>query len=55
MDSLRWDICSYPSGWFVVAYSSELSAKEVRPLHYFGRELMLFSDKNSKPALFDAY
>ena len=33
---------SYPNGWFAVAHVDELAPGEVRSLHYFGRELVLF-------------
>ncbi|MBW2426240.1 MAG: hypothetical protein JRG86_18480 [Deltaproteobacteria bacterium] len=30
-----------PRGWYQVAYSDELAAREVRPMNYFDRELVL--------------
>src|SRR4051794_6334760 len=44
-----------PNGWFVVATSDELSAGEVRSLHYFGRDLVLFRTEGGEPRLTDAY
>lgn len=32
----------YPSGWFQVAWAGELSVGDVQPLHYFGRDLVLY-------------
>lgn len=32
----------YPSGWFQVAWAAELAPGDVRPLHYFGRDLVLY-------------
>ena len=39
--SQRYDL-PIPFGWFVVALSNELSVTEVKPLHYFDRDLVLF-------------
>ena len=51
----RFPYPAYANGWFRVSYSDELSAGEVKPLHYFGRELVLFRDEAGDPRLFDAY
>ena len=32
----------FPTGWFAVAASRELAAEEVKPIHYFGTDLVLF-------------
>jgi nitrite reductase/ring-hydroxylating ferredoxin subunit len=44
-----------PNGWFVVAQSSELGPGDVAPLHYFGRDLVLFRTESGAPRLLDAY
>jgi len=44
-----------PNGWFVVATSSELGPGEVRALHYFGRDLVLFRTEGGQARLTDAY
>src|SRR6478736_3358910 len=44
-----------PNGWFVVATSDELAPGEVRALHYFGRDLVLFRTDGGAPRLTDAY
>jgi len=44
-----------PNGWFVVSLSSELVAGEVRALHYFGRDLVLFRTASGDARLVDAY
>jgi 3-ketosteroid 9alpha-monooxygenase subunit A len=33
---------AYPTGWFVIAFSEEISAGDLRPLRYFGQDLVLF-------------
>ena len=35
------DTLPLPFGWFMVAYSDELAVGEVKPLYYFGRDLVL--------------
>lgn len=45
----------YPRGWFLVAFSEELAPSEVRPLRYFGRDLVLFRSETGEPAMLDAH
>ncbi len=44
-----------PFGWFQVAYPDELGPGDVRPLRYFGRDLVLWRDEAGDPHLLDAY
>ncbi|HUH38674.1 MAG TPA: Rieske 2Fe-2S domain-containing protein [Spongiibacteraceae bacterium] len=44
-----------PYGWYTVAYSDEVAVGDVKPLKYFGRELVLFRDNNGEAAVLDAY
>lgn len=44
-----------PFGWYAVAYSSELKSGEVKPLQYFGRELVLFRTESGEAKVLDAY
>jgi len=44
-----------PFGWFMVAYSDELAVGEVKPLYYFGRDLVLWRGEDGKPRVTDAY
>lgn len=55
MPKTRWNMSSYPRGWFVIAYGTELENQGVRPLRYFGQDLVLFRDQAGQPALLDAY
>ena len=52
--SPRFDF-PYPDGWFVIGYSEELPPGEVRSLHYFGRELVMFRDGNAEARVLDAH
>lgn len=44
-----------PNGWFQVAYSDELSAKQVLPLKYFDRDLVLFRTDTGEAKVLDAF
>jgi len=45
----------YPNGWFAVAWSHELREGEVRPIHCFGEDLVLFRTRAGKPRVLDAF
>ena len=49
------DILPVPNGWFAVAWSSKLSAGDVKPIHYFGQDLVLFRTRSGNPRVLDAY
>ncbi len=36
----------FPTGWFIVGFASDLAAGEVKRVHYFGEELVLFRTKS---------
>jgi 3-ketosteroid 9alpha-monooxygenase subunit A len=44
-----------PYGWYFVGYCDELAIGEVKPLHYFGRDLVLFRDEDGRVGMLDAY
>ena len=44
-----------PFGWFALCYSDELSVGEVKPLHYFERDLVLWRGEDGVPRALDAY
>ena len=44
-----------PNGWFVVAEAAGLLSGEVRPLYYFGRDLVLFRDEDGAAHVLDAH
>ncbi len=44
-----------PNSWFQVAFSDELDVGEVKPLHYFGEELVLFRGEDGEARVLDAY
>lgn len=51
----RIDLPPYPTGWFAVASSADLAPGDVRPVRYFGRELVLFRSEGGEARLFDAH
>jgi phenylpropionate dioxygenase-like ring-hydroxylating dioxygenase large terminal subunit len=44
-----------PNGWFVVATSDQLGRGEVRALHYFDRDIVLYRTVSGDPRLVDGY
>jgi phenylpropionate dioxygenase-like ring-hydroxylating dioxygenase large terminal subunit len=44
-----------PNGWFAVAWSRELHEGDVKPLHYFGEDLVLFRTRSGEARVLDAY
>ncbi|WP_445632767.1 cholesterol 7-desaturase [Nostoc sp. DSM 114161] len=51
----RFPFPVFPNGWFRVAYSDELPKKKVIPLHYFGKNLVLFRTEDGIARMWDAY
>lgn len=51
----RIDLPPYPRGWFAVGTTLELTVGDVKPVHYFGRELVLFRTAEGEATMFDAY
>jgi nitrite reductase/ring-hydroxylating ferredoxin subunit len=51
----RYPFPATPDGWYALCQSAELAAGEVRPLHYFGRELVAFRGLDGAARVFDAY
>lgn len=44
-----------PYGWYAVEYIDELAVGEVKPLHFFGKDLVIFRTESGKAVLLDAY
>jgi nitrite reductase/ring-hydroxylating ferredoxin subunit len=44
-----------PNGWFAVAFSNELVPGEVKRIHYFDEELVLYRGREGAPKVLDAY
>jgi nitrite reductase/ring-hydroxylating ferredoxin subunit len=44
-----------PNGWFIVAGAAEVGPGQLRPLHYFGRDLILYRTESGAPRVTDAY
>lgn len=45
----------YPRGWFVIEQTSELKPKEVKPIKYFGRDMVLYRTEDGEPVVHDAF
>ena len=46
---------SIPNGWFCVAWSKDLVPGDVQPIHYFGRDLVLFRTREGHARVLDAH
>jgi 3-ketosteroid 9alpha-monooxygenase subunit A len=44
-----------PFGWYQMGYPSDIAPGQVRPLYYFGRDLVLWRDEDGAPHLNDAH
>lgn len=53
--TLDRDYKGYPWGWFVVAFSDEVEVGHVRPMHYFGQELVLYRGESGQVKVLDAF
>lgn len=50
-----WPYEAHPTGWYQVAFSAELEPGAVRPVRFFGEDLVLFRTTDGHAGLFDAY
>lgn len=44
-----------PNGWFALAWSKELGEGDVKPVQYFGEELVLFRTRSGQARVVDAF
>ncbi len=44
-----------PNGWFAVEWSRQLNEGDVKPLHYFGEELVLFRTRSGQARVLDPF
>ena len=52
---MRSEDLPIPFGWYSVGFIDELKVGEVKPIHYFGRDLVLFRTESGRAVLLDAY
>ncbi len=45
----------FPRGWFVIQFSDELKPGDVKPLRYFGKDMVLYRTESGKATILDAY
>ena len=45
----------FPTGWFIIGFASDLAAGEVKRVHYFGEEMVLFRTESGEANVLDAY
>jgi phenylpropionate dioxygenase-like ring-hydroxylating dioxygenase large terminal subunit len=51
----RCPLPPYPRGWYWFAFSNELPRGAVKPVRYFGEDLVLFRGEDGKVSVLDAY
>jgi len=51
----RYPFPASPNGWFSVGASDALGVGDVRPVHYLGRDLVLFRGDDGRARVFDAH
>jgi len=54
-DGPRYPFPPYPTGWYLVAQSVDVGVGDVKPVHYFGRELVLFRTERGHAVILDAH
>src|SRR5437660_599117 len=53
--SSRFPMPPFPSGWFRVATSADVSRGAVKPLRYFGKDLVVSRGEDGKAHVLDAH
>jgi 3-ketosteroid 9alpha-monooxygenase subunit A len=51
----RYDYSGFARGWFVVSFSEELAPGDIKPVKYFGKDLVLFRTDAGEARMLDAY
>jgi phenylpropionate dioxygenase-like ring-hydroxylating dioxygenase large terminal subunit len=54
MSSKRYSL-PIPFGWYCVAFTEDLKVGDVKPVHYFGKELVVFRTESGEAKVLDAY
>jgi phenylpropionate dioxygenase-like ring-hydroxylating dioxygenase large terminal subunit len=54
-DANRFPYAEFPTGWFALAASHEVKPGEVKPLHNFGVDLVLFRTESGQVVVTDPY
>jgi len=54
-DEYRYPFSPYPTGWYLLAESADLAPGDVKPLRYFGRDLVLFRTEAGRAVVLDAH
>jgi len=49
----RFPFTSFPYGWYVIAFSSDVAAGEVKTVHYLGQDIVLFRGASGVVAALD--
>lgn len=52
---LGWPYTDFATGWYVIGYSHEIKAGEVKPAKWFNRDLVVFRTESGVLSVLDAY
>jgi phenylpropionate dioxygenase-like ring-hydroxylating dioxygenase large terminal subunit len=45
----------YPTGWYIMAWSTDVAPSQVKAVHYFGRDMVCFRTAGGELSVLDAY
>jgi len=51
----RFPFPRYPTGWFQIGWSDAIKPGDVKPLRYFGQDLVMFRSESGKLSVLDAF
>jgi nitrite reductase/ring-hydroxylating ferredoxin subunit len=51
----KCSLAPFPNGWFFVAFSKDIKAKTVKPIRYFGKDLVVFRTADGRASVLDAH
>ncbi len=55
LEAIGNDGYRYPTGWFCIGWGDELAAGEVRTVHYFGQDLVMYRGKSGGVHVLDPH
>ena len=55
MTNTRFPFTSSPKGWYCVGYSDELAVGDVKSIHYFEKQLVMWRGEDGQVRMLDAY
>src|SRR5918994_59463 len=50
-----WPYTKFPTGWFMIGFSTDLAPGDVKPIEYLGEELVMYRTEDGAVNVIDAY